>query len=96
MSVVGFFLRTCINLLIFSLVVSKYFVVNLLLITNEKMLSLPQMNWQRIWLVCVKEYNLKWYIMTLILNCKALHPERMNSPRTGAKGETEVKLRTWQ
>lgn len=47
-------LRTCINLLIFSLVVSKYLVVNLLLIANEKMLSFPQVNWQRIWIICTK------------------------------------------
>lgn len=32
--------------------------------------------------------------MTLILNCKALHPERMNSAQALVQRETGVKLRT--
>lgn len=42
-----------------------------------------------------KVYHLKWYIITLVLNCKSLYPVKDEQLlRTAANGQTEVNLRT--
>lgn len=54
--------------------------------------NFPQRNWQSKF---CKAYSLKWYIISLILNCKALHPMKdVQLLCTASNGGTGIKLKT--